>query len=55
VTRGRKKDERAIVFSPRLPTARMTAGIVIRLLKALEAARVARPVHASRTTSRRAA
>ncbi|APR83097.1 Hypothetical protein A7982_08446 [Minicystis rosea] len=54
-TRGRKKDERAIVLSPRLPTVRMTAGIVIRLLKALEAARVARPVHAARTPARRAA
>ena len=54
-TRGRKKGERAIVLSPRLPTVRMTASMVIRLLNALEAARVARPVQAARTPSRRAA
>ena len=41
-TRGRKQSERAIVFTPRLPTARMTAGLVIGLLRALEAARATR-------------
>ncbi|MFT3766711.1 MAG: hypothetical protein QM820_14535 [Minicystis sp.] len=53
--RGRKKDERAIVLVPRLPTARMTAGIVVRMLRAIEQARVARPVQTSRVAARRAA
>ncbi len=34
-TRGRKPGERVIVFSPRLPTARMTAGLVARLVRAV--------------------
>lgn len=41
--RGRKKDERAVVISPRLPTARMTADIVVRLLSALPDARAVKP------------
>ena len=36
--RGRRPGERAIVFSPRLPTARMTAGIVAGLVRALTSA-----------------
>lgn len=36
-TRGRRPDERVIVFSPRLPTAHMTAGLVVRLVRALAA------------------
>jgi hypothetical protein len=53
--RGRKKDERAVVLSPRLPTAQMTAGIVLRLLSAISAARVQRPARAARSAARRAA
>jgi len=34
-SRGRSPSERAFVFSPRLPTARMTAGIVIGLVRGL--------------------
>jgi hypothetical protein len=36
--RGRRAQERVIVFSPRLPTARMTAGLVARLVRALTTA-----------------
>jgi len=53
--RGRKKEERAVVFSPRLPTARMTAGIVVRILRALAAVRAARPAVSARPAARRAA
>ncbi len=38
-SRGRRAGERAIVFSPRLPTARMTAGLVAGLVRALSTAR----------------
>lgn len=51
-SRGRKKGERAILFSPRLPNARMTAGIVLRLLRALADARAVKP---ARTPAKRAA
>jgi hypothetical protein len=37
ITRGRKPGEVAVVFSPRLPTARMTADLVARLARALVA------------------
>jgi hypothetical protein len=50
--RGRKPNERAIIFSPRLPTAQMTAGIVIGLVRALRAECSAR---SEKQTSRRAA
>jgi hypothetical protein len=40
--RGRRPNERAIVFSPRLPTARMTAGLVAGLVRALSTARTVR-------------
>ena len=36
--RGRRAQERVIVFSPRLPTTRMTAGLVARLVRALTTA-----------------
>ncbi len=35
--RGRKAGERVYAFSPRLPTARMTAGLVVRLSRAVAA------------------
>jgi hypothetical protein len=35
LTRGRKPGEVAVVFSPRLPTARMTADLVARLARAI--------------------
>jgi membrane protein implicated in regulation of membrane protease activity len=53
--RGRKKGEQAVVFTPRLPTARMTAQLVIALLRALMAPRAARPSKADRPRVRRAA
>jgi hypothetical protein len=36
-TRGRKPGEVAVVFSPRLPTARMTADLAARLARAVAA------------------
>jgi len=53
--RGRRKDERAVVFSPRLPTARMTAGIVVRLLAAMAEARARKPARRARPAARHAA
>jgi hypothetical protein len=40
--RGRKKGERVVALTPRLPTARMTAAVAIGLVRALEAAHAAR-------------
>lgn len=55
-TRGRRKGEQAIVFTPRLPTARMTAGLVIGLLRALAAGHAAHvPAADPRARVRRAA
>jgi hypothetical protein len=54
-TRGKKPNERAIVFSPRLPTTRMTAGIAIGLLRALAAARSAPSENVQPRTTRKAA
>ena len=51
-SRGRKKEERAILLTPRLPTARMTAAMVLRLMRALADARNAKP---ARAPSKRAA
>jgi hypothetical protein len=51
-SRGRKKTERAILLTPRLPTARMTAAMVLRLMQALSDARRAKP---ARAPSKRAA
>jgi hypothetical protein len=54
-SRGRRPNERAIVFSPKLPTARMTAGIVAGLVRALTAARAAPAAkHVSRAAKRAA-
>ena len=54
-TRGRRKGEQAILFTPRLPTARMTAGLVIGLLRALADGHRARVPAADRARVRRAA
>lgn len=48
--RGRKPGERAVIFAPRLPDARMTAAIAVRLARAMSAPRVPH-----RTAARRAA
>jgi len=53
--RGRRADERAIVFSPRLPTARMTAGLVAGLVRALTTARSVRAGKMASGETRRAA
>jgi hypothetical protein len=53
--RGRRPAERVIVFSPRLPTARMTAGLVARLVRAVTTATAAPAEGPSSTESRRAA
>jgi hypothetical protein len=50
-TRGRRPGERVIVFSPRLPTERLTAGLVVRLVTAVTAA----SAHAGKIEARRAA
>jgi hypothetical protein len=36
--RGRKPSERVLAFTPRMPTARMTAALVVRLARAVQAA-----------------
>ena len=54
-TRGRKSGERVIVFSPRLPTARMTAGLVARLVRAVSTAPSARAGKLASGETRRAA
>lgn len=43
VARGRKPGERVLTFSPRLPTARMTAALVFSLVKAVTTAAAAAP------------
>jgi hypothetical protein len=53
--RGRRPGERAVVFSPRLPTARMTAGIVATLVRALTSARTVRPGNVGPRETRHAA
>lgn len=55
--RGRKPGERVYAFSPRLPTARMTAGLVTRLARAVAAATAqdAAPRSSRTSTARRAA
>ena len=53
--RGRKAGERVYAFSPRLPTARMTAGLVTRLARAVAAATVQDAAPRSSSASRRAA
>ncbi len=53
--RGRRSDERAIVFAPRLPTARMTAAIVVGLVRALTTARSVRTEKMASGDNRRAA
>jgi hypothetical protein len=52
--RGRRKQERTVLLAPWLPTARLTAGMVVRMLRTLAAAR-ARPAQAPRRAARRAA
>ncbi len=54
-TRGRKAGERVIIFSPRLPTARLTAGLVARLVRAVSAAPSARAGKLASGETRRAA
>jgi hypothetical protein len=46
--RGRKPGERAVIFTPRLPDARTTAAIAVRLSRAMAAARAPRPSAARR-------
>jgi hypothetical protein len=46
--RGRKAGERAVIFAPRLPDARMTAAIAVRLARAMTTARSSRPAAARR-------
>jgi hypothetical protein len=53
--RGRKAGERVYAFSPRLPTARMTAGLVTRLARAVAAPAAQDAAPRPSTTSRRAA
>jgi hypothetical protein len=53
--RGRKAGERVYAFSPRLPTARMTAGLVVRLSRAVAAAAAQDAAPRSAPASRRAA
>ena len=53
--RGRRPGERAVVFSPRLPTARMTAGIVAGLVRALTSAPSVRAGNVGSRETRRAA
>ena len=53
--RGRRPGERAVVFSPRLPTARMTAGIVAALVRAVTSARTVRPGNVGSRETRHAA
>jgi hypothetical protein len=53
--RGRKAGERVYAFSPRLPTARMTAGLVVRLSRAVAAAAAQDAASKSAPASRRAA
>jgi hypothetical protein len=54
-TRGRRLGERVIVFSPRLPTVHMTAGLVVRLVRALTVACSARAGKMASDETRRAA
>jgi hypothetical protein len=53
--RGRSANERAVVFSPRLPTARMTAAILVRLLRALTVEQKAGAERHTPSRTRRAA
>lgn len=50
VSRGRKQGERVVSLSPRLPTRRMTAAIVVGLMRALQAAHKATREPGSRET-----
>jgi hypothetical protein len=53
--RGRKPGERVYAFSPRLPTARMTAGLVTRLCRAVAAPAARDAAPRSAPASRKAA
>lgn len=53
--RGRKKGERAVLITPRLPTARMTAAIVVRLVQALGEAHSTARANVAQPGIRRAA
>jgi hypothetical protein len=49
-TRGRRPGERVILFSPRLPTARMTAGLVAALVRATALSAQAAPSSTTTTS-----
>jgi hypothetical protein len=53
--RGRRPGELAVVFSPLLPTARMTAGIALRLVRALTSTASVRTGKVASSESRHAA
>lgn len=55
LTRGKKAGEVAVVFSPRLPTARMTADLAARLAKAVTAAKAEEQTEKPRRRALRAA
>lgn len=55
LTRGKKPGEVAVVFTPRLPTARMTADLAARLARAVTAPPAQAPAPKQRERARRAA
>lgn len=55
LTRGKKPGEIAVVFTPRLPTVRMTADLAARLARAVAAVPAPAPAERPRERTRRAA